>query len=71
MVPIIKDHSGNPADVGNYRGITISPAISKLFEHVLKPIRRFTHFVGASIWIQEKLVDGPRASRPQPDRQLF
>ena len=38
MVPIIKDHSGNPADVGNYRGITISPAISKLFEHVLKLI---------------------------------
>ena len=29
MVPIIKD---------NYRGITISPIISKLFEHVLKNI---------------------------------
>ena len=36
MVPIIKDQSGNHADTSNYRGITISPAISKLFEHVLK-----------------------------------
>ena len=36
MVPIIKDHQGNKADVNNYRGITISPILSKLFEHVLK-----------------------------------
>ena len=36
MVPIIKDHGGNHADTSNYRGITISPAVSKLFEHALK-----------------------------------
>ena len=36
MVPIVKDHSGNHSDSGNYRGITISPIISKLFEHCLK-----------------------------------
>ena len=38
MVPIIKDHSGNNACTSNYRGITISPIVSKLFEHVLKLI---------------------------------
>ena len=36
MVPIVKDRLGNQADVNNYRGITISPIGSKLFEHVLK-----------------------------------
>ena len=36
MVPIIKDQQGNHSDTNNYRGITISPIISKLFEHVLK-----------------------------------
>ena len=36
IVPIVKDNQGNHADLGNYRGITISPIISKLFEHVLK-----------------------------------
>ena len=36
MIPLIKDHSGNHYDSGNYRGITISPTISKLFEHSLK-----------------------------------
>ena len=36
MIPLIKDHSGNHSDSGNYRGITISPIISKLFEHCLK-----------------------------------
>ena len=38
MVPIVKDQGGNHADTGNYRGITISPIISKIFEHVLKII---------------------------------
>ena len=38
MVPIVKDNQGNLADVNNYRGITISPIISKVFEHVLKAI---------------------------------
>ena len=36
MIPIVKDSQGNHGDVSNYRGITISPIISKGFEHVLK-----------------------------------
>ena len=36
MIPIIKDKQQSNADVNNYRGITISPLPSKLFEHVLK-----------------------------------
>ena len=36
MIPIIKDTRGNKVDTANYRGITISPILSKLFEHVLK-----------------------------------
>ena len=38
MVPLLKDHQGNQADLGNYRGITISPIASKVFEHVLKAV---------------------------------
>ena len=38
MVPIIKDQQGNQADRSNYRGITISPISSKIFEHVLKAV---------------------------------
>jgi len=33
-----KDNQGNKADTSNYRGITISPISSKLFEHILKII---------------------------------
>ena len=40
MIPLIKDTSASHSDVGNYRGITISPLISKLFEHVLKKLSR-------------------------------
>ena len=36
MLPIIKDYQGNHGDSSNYRGITISPIVSKIFEHVLK-----------------------------------
>ena len=36
MVPIVKNHHGNLTDLNNYRGITISPVLSKLFEHILK-----------------------------------
>ena len=36
MIPLIKDTKGNHGDVSNYRGITISPVISKVFEHILK-----------------------------------
>ena len=38
MIPLIKDQQGNHADINNYRGITISPIISKVMEHVLKII---------------------------------
>ena len=38
MIPIVKDSRGSHSDVGNYRGITISPVVSKIFEHVLKTI---------------------------------
>ena len=38
MIPIIKDNNVSHSDVSNYRGITISPIISKIFEHVLKNV---------------------------------
>ena len=36
IVPIVKDHQGDKSDMNNYRGITIAPIISKIFEHVLR-----------------------------------
>ena len=33
MVPIVKDTAGDITDVDNYRGITLSPVISKMFEY--------------------------------------
>ena len=38
ILPLVKDTSGNHSDIGNYRGITISPIASKIFEHLLKGI---------------------------------
>ena len=38
IIPIIKDRHASGSDVSNYRGITISPMISKVFEHVLKTL---------------------------------
>ena len=35
IVPIVKDNNGNKGDLNNYRGITIAPIISKIFEHTL------------------------------------
>ena len=46
MIPIIKDRFGNASDVSNYRGITISPMISKIFEHALKI--KFAHHLTTS-----------------------
>ena len=46
IVPLVKDHGGNHGDIGNYRGITISPIMSKLFEHVLKGV--FFDFLSTS-----------------------
>jgi len=34
-IPLLKDKTGNVNDVDNYRAITLSPVISKLFEAVL------------------------------------
>ena len=38
ILPLVKDSQGNLSDVNNYRGITISPIVSKIFEHLLKSI---------------------------------
>ena len=38
IVPIIKDHQGDPDDLHNYRGITLASILSKIFEHVLNII---------------------------------
>ena len=35
IVPLVKDKTGNFNNVDNYRGITLSPVISKLFEMVV------------------------------------
>ena len=36
IVPIVKDHQGNLSDPDNYRGITMSPIVSKIPEHTLR-----------------------------------
>ena len=46
MVPLAKDQHGNLSDVNNYRGITLSPIASKVFEHVLKFM--FSNFLETS-----------------------
>ena len=38
MIPLVKDTQGNCCSSSNYRGITISPIISKVFEHALKRV---------------------------------
>lgn len=38
LIPLIKDKLGNANDVNNYRGITLIPVISKLFELVLSEL---------------------------------
>ena len=38
VIPLIKDKLGNANDLNNYRGITLIPVISKLFELVLAEI---------------------------------
>ena len=48
IVPILKDHHGNHGDINNYRGITISPIASKIFEHVLSIL--FGRFLSSSPW---------------------
>ena len=46
IIPIVKDHQGNLGDLDNYRGITISPIASKIFEHCLKMI--FGNYLSSS-----------------------
>ena len=48
IIPILKDHHGNHGDINNYRGITISPIASKIFEHLLSIL--FTSFLSSSPW---------------------
>ena len=46
IIPIIKDRNGNVSDVSNYRGITISPMASKVFELILR--NKFSHHLSTS-----------------------
>ena len=46
IIPIVKDQQGDKGDMNNYRGITIAPIISKVFEHVLRI--RFQPFLSTS-----------------------
>ena len=48
IVPVVKDNQGNRGDLANYRGITISPIISKIFEHALKHV--FRDFLTTCPW---------------------
>ena len=38
IVPIVKDHQGDLGNMNNYRGITLAPIISKIFEYVLQSL---------------------------------
>ena len=46
IVPIVKDRQGDKGDLNNYRGITIAPIISKIFEHALRIV--FSSFLSTS-----------------------
>ena len=48
ITPLIKDKNGNASDISNYRGITISPIGSKVFEHALK--RKFSNHLTTSFY---------------------
>ena len=49
MVPIVKNPQASHADASNYRGITISPIISKLFEQSLKIVFGNCRHIGLPI----------------------
>ena len=46
IIPIVKDRHGDQGDLNNYRGITIAPIVSKIFEYVLQII--FQPFLSTS-----------------------
>ena len=46
IIPIVKDFQGDKGDLNNYRGITIAPIISKVFEHSLRIV--FQSFLSTS-----------------------
>ena len=55
IVPIVKDRQGDCGDMNNYRGITIAPILSKIFEHALKIV--FQPFLTTSqyqFWFKKK-----------------
>jgi len=35
LIPLVEDKAGDLSSVDNYRPITLSPTLSKVFEHVL------------------------------------
>ena len=46
IIPIVKDRQGDNGDMNNYRGITIAPIMSKIFEYVLQNV--FQPFLSTS-----------------------
>ena len=46
IIPLVKDRHGDNGDMNNYRGITIAPIYSKVFEHVLRIL--FNEFLSTS-----------------------
>ena len=46
IFPLVKDHQGDRGDMDNYRGITLSPIMSKIFEHCLRFL--FSRFLTTS-----------------------
>ena len=48
IIPIVKDRQGDQGDMNNYRGITIAPIISKIFEHTMQIV--FQPFLTTSVY---------------------
>jgi hypothetical protein len=46
MIPLLKNSDGDNTSSENYRGITLSPVLSKIFEHVL--VSQFSNFLDTS-----------------------
>jgi len=50
VVPIIKDKLGNHSSIDNYRPITLSPVLSKIFEHCL--VALFSQYISSDNQLQ-------------------